>query len=262
MKSKIGHARLVALVTYCPETGIFTRRVRLGSRGPVGSRIGWASKNGQRIMRIDDTETTAARFAWFYTHGEWPQSEIVHINGDPTDDRWANLALGKEWFHSELTQERLKLFLAYDPSTGIFTWLQGGHKYKPGTVAGYINDSGYSLIWVSGRDYRAHRLAWFHVYGRWPLGEIDHINGNPSDNRITNLREATRANNTANSRKPITNKSGYKGVSWHAQGRCWQAHIKNNGVNHYLGHFQCPKQAHAAYCEAALRLKGAFARTD
>lgn len=223
--------------------------------------MGWLHKTtGMRVVRVNGFEATAARMAWFYMTGAWPQEEVIRANGDAGDDRWANLELSSRWFKATLTQERLKVFLHYEPATGVFTWLRS-HKYPAGTEAGYINDQGYRLIYVSGRDYRAHHLAWLYVHGCLPK-ELDHKNGNPADNRIHNLREATRSQNLGNTKKPRTNKSGYKGVSWHADGQFWQVHIKHNGVNHYLGHFDCPKKGHEAYCEAANRLRGEFARTD
>jgi len=122
---------------------------------------------------------------------------------------------------------------------------------------------------VSCRNYKkgtlfnkklfAHRVIWAMHTGKWPTNNIDHINGDPSDNRIENLREATQSQNLANSRMSVTNTSGYKGVYWHRPTQKWIAAIKRNSEKHYLGQFTCPKEAHAAYCKAAKELHGEYA---
>ncbi len=96
-----------------------------------------------------------------------------------------------------------------------------------------------------------------------PIGlEVDHINGNPLDNRRSNLCLVTHSQNQKNMRKPITNKSGYKGVSWHTKSNKWQAHLMNNGKRHYLGLFIDLKEAAKAYNIAALELFGEFAKIN
>ena len=220
---------------------------------------GWINKTlGVRYIRIRNIETTYARAVWFYFNGQWPSGELLHINGNSLDDRIENLRIANEWYAEPLDQDRLKHLIDYDPATGMLTWRHS--KKMKGKPAGYANEHGYGVVNIAGQDYRAHWLAWMYVHGRWPLTNIDHITGVPSDNRISNLREATHAQNMANPKLPKTNKSGYKGVSWHAQAGKWQAHIKHQGTNHYLGHFSCPKEAHAVYADAAKRLNGEFAR--
>lgn len=91
--------------------------------------------------------------------------------------------------------------------------------------------------------------------------EVDHWDGNGLNNRRANLRVATRVQNAKNMPKPRRNKSGFKGVSFYARDGRWQAHIKADGVNHYLGRFDTPEEAAVAYEEAAKRLHGEFART-
>jgi hypothetical protein len=113
---------------------------------------------------------------------------------------------------------------------------------------------------LDGHDYLGHRLAWLHFYGRWPRLNPDHRNCDPSDNRIGNLREATKSQNGSNRGKQRNNKSGFKGVSWHKTRKRWVAFIERDGKSRYLGLFNEPEDAHAAYCAAAERLYGEFAR--
>jgi hypothetical protein len=155
--------------------------------------------------------------------------------------------------------ERLRELVHYDPTTGVFTRkvLCGGR--VEGSIAGTLHCDGYLKFSVDNRLYLAHRLAWLFVYGEWPPNQIDHINGNRADNRIVNLRLATPAENSRNRRRHQNNISGFKGVI--RQRAKWHAQIMVNGRWHRLGGFSTPEEAHAAYCEAAPKFHGEFART-
>jgi hypothetical protein len=158
--------------------------------------------------------------------------------------------------HPEIS--RLKELLSYDPDTGNLCWRVKRGKCAAGKIITCLNGSGYIVVRVDNVLLRAHRAAWAMTYNEWPEGEIDHINGNPSDNRLENLRIASREENMRNTKKPITNKSGFKGVSWHEVCGCWQAHIRCDSRNYYLGLFDTAESAHEAYKEASTRLHGIF----
>lgn len=155
-----------------------------------------------------------------------------------------------------LTAERLRELVSYDQETGKFVRLvatgpRGCH--KPGSLKAYIKTNGYARVHVDGTTHAAHRLAWLYMHGRWPDGDIDHINGDRLDNRATNLREVTRAENMQNERKArCNNKSGLLGVSPH--GRSWRAQITVGGVCKKLGSYETPEQAHAVYLAAKREL--------
>src|ERR1019366_3461065 len=98
----------------------------------------------------------------------------------------------------QLTVQRLKELLSYDRNTGKFIRLKTRGPYVAGSVAGTVSDLGYRSIFIDGRIYKEHRLVWLYITDKWPAWEIDHINRDPSDNRIENLREATPSQNMPN----------------------------------------------------------------
>lgn len=149
--------------------------------------------------------------------------------------------------------DRLREQLSYDPETGAFEWrvLSRSRRARVGRIA---KDSGYHLISIDYKEYRAHRLAFAIMTGRWPADEIDHINGVRNDNRWCNLREATRAQNQQNRRRPSNHGvSRVQGVHKRAEGR-YIAQLSKNGKTQYLGTYATPEQAHAAYLEAKRKL--------
>jgi hypothetical protein len=101
------------------------------------------------------------------------------------------------------------------------------------------------------RKIHAARLAWLYVHGERPAGEIDHINGNRADNRIANLRIATRSQNCAN-------KKGVSGVTWHKRQKKWHARIKRHGQLHHIGSFSTYEEALAARNSAHASVFGEF----
>lgn len=147
----------------------------------------------------------------------------------------------------ELTQARLKELLSYDPDTGIFVWLINRPPYVSiNSIAGSLNDRGYRHISIQGKKYKAHRLAWLYIYGKFPDGDIDHINRDRDDNRIANLRDTTRSVNLQNCTINKTNTSGVKGVSWDKRRQKWQAWVKINTAQKFLGYFKIIEEAKAA----------------
>lgn len=152
----------------------------------------------------------------------------------------------------------LGLSVQYDAKTGHFKWTdRPSNRVKIGDRAGTVNTAGYRVITIKGKPFYEHRLAWFVHYGEWPAQEIDHINGDRSDNRIANLRCATHSQNSCN--KLRKNKHGYMGVYRRSNGK-YRSRIKigNRIVN--LGTFDTAKAAHLAYERAKPKAHGPFAR--
>jgi len=149
-----------------------------------------------------------------------------------------------------LTQQRLKEVFSYDEQTGLFTRLLAiSRKSKIGAIITTINRHGYIVLRLDNELHYCHRLAWLYMFGTYPISHIDHINGNPSDNRLCNLRDVTQKTNTQNLHNAHKdNKSGFIGV--HKDKKRWGARIHINGKNVSLGNFDTPEEAHAAYIEA------------
>lgn len=170
-----------------------------------------------------------------------------------------------------ITQAYLHECLLYDADTGEFTWKRrpeshftkkrylniwnARYAWKP---AGCIVD-GYRVICLDRRLYRAHRLAFLYVNGRFPSDQIDHANMDRADNRLVNIREASRSQNGAN-RGDVGASSGVKGVSWHRHTGRWQVRIGVRGRSIYLGVFDDLDEAKDAYRRAAEEHFGEFAR--
>lgn len=157
-------------------------------------------------------------------------------------------------------------WLHYSPSTGVFTWMKEPAIMSRNklTEAGTKRKNGY--VFISIGEYgqlAAHRLAWVYVHGSIPDGmEVDHIDCNPSNNRIDNLRLATSSQQKMNKRVQSNNRSGLKGAYYHDahKGKKWRSQIKVDGRYRFLGYYHTPEEAHAAYAEAAKEFFGEFAR--
>ena len=153
--------------------------------------------------------------------------------------------------------ERLRQVVAYDPETGVFTWLITSGRAIAGQEAGVRVDKhdGYRRIRIDKNLILAHHVAFALALGRWPV-QLDHRDGDKANCQITNLRESTQSQNMANQGRPATNKSGFKGVYFHKVTSKWAAQI---GKRH-IGLYDAPELAAAAYEEAAVEAYGEFAR--
>lgn len=156
------------------------------------------------------------------------------------------------------TPEELRQLLRYDPESGKLYWL-------PRPVEMFANepqitpearcrawntswankeaftasrDLGYKVGAIFGTNFRAHRVAWAIYYGEWPQGEIDHIDGDPSNNQIANLRVTDRTGNSRNLKRNATNTSGCGGVSYDERRGLWKAYIWVDGKQKFLGRFK------------------------
>ena len=158
--------------------------------------------------------------------------------------------------------ERISRFLKYTSETGDFHWIENKGRSRAGTLAGAKHNCGYVCIGIDGKLYLAHRLA--IVLSGFSLSknqQVDHINGDRADNRLENLRVASHAENCQNTKARAHNKSGMKGVGYEPKRKMWRARVSINKKTVWLGYFNSPEKAHAAYCAAAKKLHGEFFRT-
>lgn len=153
----------------------------------------------------------------------------------------------------------IRLMFDYDPEDGLLVRKSRRGRSDAGSVAGTGTKKGYLSVEIDHKGYLAHRLAWLHFYGEFPESAIDHKDRNKQNNRIGNLRLATDSENKQNRVEPqANNQTGLLGVCFHKAAGKWMAQIKLNRIRTYLGLFDSPELAHAAYLDAK-RLKHGFA---
>jgi len=153
-----------------------------------------------------------------------------------------------------LTVSRLKKVLRYEPETGKFFWLSTGR------VAGCKDSYGYPIIKLHGKIHKAHRLAFLYMTGRFPPGDVDHINLDRGDNRWANLRAATRRQNNVNVKSAAGSASRFVGVYYMPKRVKWAARIRTLKGRKFLGYFDEETAAAQAYHNAAKKEHGEFAR--
>lgn len=149
-----------------------------------------------------------------------------------------------------ITHEYVRSVLNYDPLTGFLTWkTQASNRVKAGDRAGW-KSKGYREICLREASFYEHRIVWFHVFGEWPFEQLDHINGDRSDNRISNLRECSPSENRHNLTGVRSKGSGFRGVWLRRCNKKWCAAIQTDGMRLNLGSFDTQEAAHAVYLQA------------
>lgn len=149
-----------------------------------------------------------------------------------------------------LEHELLTSLLVYNSENGLFFWRVHGKGKQQNRPVGSTSTNGYRQITINYKMYLAHRLAWFYLYGSFPNGFIDHINGNKQDNRIENLRIVSHIGNCQNQRKATSrSKTGLIGVCSDVNNR-YRARIRVNGKDFHLGVYSSPEEAHEIYKKA------------
>jgi len=152
-----------------------------------------------------------------------------------------------------LTAERARAVLSYDPTSGIARWRVHSGSRGAGETAGSSRPDGYLHVGIDYADYRLHRVIWLMVTGSWPVGEVDHFNGDHADNRWSNLRDVTSLQNKHNIEKR-RGSNPYLGITWHKEKGRWMAAIRHGGKKLFLGYHDSPERARDVYLEAKSRL--------
>lgn len=249
----ITHADILAEIHYDPATGVIIRKGRVSET---------RSAKGYFVVRVGKKQHPATRVVWFWQTGALPAGNIVFIDGDRSNLRWANLRIADNM--DAIDAGRVREVFDYDASTGnlIYRRNRGGQR-GAGDVAGRIcrrpkhMGGGYRIIGFNGREYGAHQLVWIWWYGKEAEGCVDHINMQRDDNRIENLRQCSHSENMSNRRAQSNNTSGFKGVSRIPRSTKWRATLCNT----HIGSFETAEEAHAAYTLAIKERFGEFART-
>lgn len=159
--------------------------------------------------------------------------------------------------------EKLREAFSIDPDNGRLLHRADVKHRRAGEEAGYPNNIGYRQVMIGRKIYSVHRIAWALYYGEHPEDEVDHINGNRSDNRLCNLRLATSSQNNQNRRLSSRNKSGVKGVflvKWNKSVR-WRVSVGHSQRKYYITHFQCFGKAVKHAHEMRAKLHGEFANS-
>lgn len=153
-----------------------------------------------------------------------------------------------------LTQDRLKQLLHYDENTGVFTRLVSHRTDRIGKEPGALNTKGYVQIRIDGKLYVAHRLAWLYITGEFPCDQLDHIDGDKTNNAFHNLREVTNKQNQENVALQVNNTSGFRGVSYDKRYKKFRAYICHNWHNKTIGFFETALEASNAAKHARDRM--------
>lgn len=232
--------RLKELFHYDPETGVFVRRDQPRTwtgddrkHGKVGA--GRISTLGYVMISVDAINYNAGLLAWLYVNGSWPIGRIKYLNGSKTDNRISNIFVQDksmdEIKRRPMTQERLKEFLHYEPATGWFTWRVSSAIANIGDRAGGHHGFGYRQMGLDYKKFLEHQLVFLYMIGEWPDGEVDHINGDKSDNRWDNLRDVTKSQNGHNKPVSRSSKTGFPGVYRHGVSYRSRIHVEKETID-------------------------------
>ncbi len=161
-----------------------------------------------------------------------------------------------------ISQSELQKLFKYNKETGDFIRkVKTAIATSVGEKAGYKNKQGYVQMRIQGKTYQAHALAWLYMFGEIPT-LIDHIDGNRSNNAITNLRIADRSINGFNREKKSESSSVFKGVLWSKKYGKWESKINASGKRKHIGYFHSEQEAGHAYNKSAIELHGEYARLN
>ena len=260
-----------ARLDYNPETGVLTWKAR--DRGEFSTERAWkvwtvrrsgetaGSRQGMNSAYWYVLGTTAHRVAWLWANGTLPK-QVTHLNGDTTDNRLCNLApyspqpTYANGDRKRMSPDYARELFDYDSATGKLFWRVRPREHFrttrgqrlantkfAGKEAGTENDFGHLAVEVEGNNWLVHRIVWMLHYGKLP-GTVDHIDRNPKNNRIENLRECSQSENSVNSRRRAS--GAFSGVLESRPG-VWRARLGVRRKRIHLGYFRTREDAELAY---------------
>jgi len=256
------------LLSYDKDDGLLRWRVGRGSR-KAGVVVGGLDRTGYVRLQTKGKSYFAHRVIWLLHTGQWPVGQVDHINRNRSDNRIANLrdvsvaenARNKKSNKNigpnlkprvpvlTSSYEDVNRVLSLDVVTGVLTRKFDYNRWKMGEVAGTLGMAGYLHIQVRGKSYLAHRVAWLLHYKEWPVGIVDHIDGNRLNNSPYNLRIVSASVNAKNIRKDKD-----IGVSFDKDKDKWRAGISRDKKRKHLGYFTNKEDAIEAYQKASIEL--------
>jgi len=282
-KKELTQELLKEFLHYDPDAGVFTWKERVVTKKGSGSNLfnsRFAGKDaGNKSIRIFEGRYSCKILAWLYVYGEFPKIRIYHINGVKTDNRIENLIEDKinkniiETKKEELTHEMLKNILNYDELTGVFIWrvrdvkfFTSLHQYNSWNASHANKEAGsiskthgmiFKSIRIFNKNYPGHRLAYFYMTGKWPKEDIDCIDGDYTNLKFKNIRQATRSD-TRYKRSEPHGKNKLIGCHYCNTKKKYVSQTTKNGKRIFLGYFNTPEEAHQAYVNAKRQISPEF----
>lgn len=239
-------------------------------------RAGGQAGGRTPVVKVAGSHHSSLAVAWMLAFGDEPKGPVVPLDGDKRNLRPGNLLdCGAQFaprtaprlgIEDALTADEARAIFNYDDATGVLTWkcnrrtTKGYINARAGSQAGGKDKKGYlAMSFQPPRSpkpiyYFAHRIIWLIVTGAWPTSEVDHVNGDKSDNRWQNLRHADDEINSQNRRHANRNNStGFLGVTIDKSG-LYVSRIGHRRKLLVIGKYPTPQEAHKAYVEAKRRL--------
>lgn len=183
-------------------------------------------------IRVIELRNSKGRSKKFDAYRASLTADVFRISSDPK--RAALEYLLRDKNRKDVSQEYIKTVLLYDDETGIFRSALHMGKRPEGEILGSLGSHGYLSIFLAGKSYLCHRLAWLYCHGVWPDDQLDHIDRNRTNNRLSNLRECTHQQNSYNKGMSLQNSSGRRGVFFCSTKNRWAANISSKRIGRYF----------------------------
>ena len=222
-------------INYNKDTGLILRNKDVRGKGLKGDLMTISyNKAGYPYISIKKNKIPVSKALVLYEDGFIPK-RVRFIDDDITNFKYDNLLYDP--VDRKLTQEYVRKVFNYDPETGILIRRIKSNGFPSGEEVGKVDRLGYRRVKILGQDPPVHRIIWLYVYGYLPEHQIDHIDRNPSNNRLDNLREVTPQCNIRNQSVSIANTTGVKGVCPYKDTGYYFAYIYINAKSYFLGQF-------------------------